>query len=117
MGEQKITYFEDTDKVLYRSAMTHASNKKNFEIFTAEEFIAAITQHIPDKNFQMVRHGACPERSRRNWYSNRSSRDRNKAGLPRPGDEPASSAQSLDVTVLDVSDYKPPRIPSITPMA
>jgi hypothetical protein len=27
--------------------MTHGSNKKNFEIFSAGEFIAAITQHIP----------------------------------------------------------------------
>jgi hypothetical protein len=35
-SEQKITYIEDRGKVLYRSAMTHGSNKKNFEIFTAE---------------------------------------------------------------------------------
>jgi len=55
-SEQKITYIEDSGKVLYRSAMTHGSNKRNFEIFTAEEFIAAITQHIPDKHFQMVRY-------------------------------------------------------------
>jgi hypothetical protein len=41
--------------------MTHGGNKKNFEVFSAEEFIAAITQHIPDKSFQMVRYGACPE--------------------------------------------------------
>jgi hypothetical protein len=34
--------------------MTHGSNKKNYEIFTPEEFIATITQHIPDKDFQMV---------------------------------------------------------------
>ena len=53
-SEKKITYLEDTGKVLYRSAMSHGSNKKNFEIFTAEEFIAAITQHIPEKHFQMV---------------------------------------------------------------
>ncbi len=26
-----------------------------------EEFIAAITQHIPHKSFQVVRYGACPE--------------------------------------------------------
>jgi len=32
----------------------HAKTKCNFEIFSAEEFIAAITQHIPDKGFQMV---------------------------------------------------------------
>jgi hypothetical protein len=30
--------------------------KKNFGIYTAEEFIASITQHIPDKNFQLVRY-------------------------------------------------------------
>jgi hypothetical protein len=28
-SEQKITYIEDTGKVLYRSPMTHGSNKKN----------------------------------------------------------------------------------------
>jgi hypothetical protein len=32
------------------------SIEKNFEIFSAQEFIAAITQHIPDKHFQMVRY-------------------------------------------------------------
>ena len=34
---------------------------EGFEIFIAEEFIATITQHIPDKHFQMVRYVACPE--------------------------------------------------------
>jgi hypothetical protein len=51
-----ITYIEDSGKVLYRSVMTDGSKKKNFEIFTAEEYIAAITQHIPDKHFQIVRY-------------------------------------------------------------
>ena len=92
--------------MLYRSAMTHGNNKKNFEIFTAEEFIAAITQHIPDKHFQMVRYYG--------WYSSRSRGERNKAGLFRPGDQPAPSASTPEVTVLDVSDYKPPRLPSRT---
>jgi hypothetical protein len=55
-SEQKITTIEDTGTVIYRSGMTHGSNKKNFEVFSAEEFIAAITQHIPDKSFQMVRY-------------------------------------------------------------
>jgi hypothetical protein len=32
--------------------MTSGKNKKNFQIYTAEEFIAAITQHIPEKSFQ-----------------------------------------------------------------
>ena len=41
-------------------------NKKigrNFEVFTPCYFIAAITQHIPDKSFQLVRYYG--------WYSNK----------------------------------------------
>ena len=59
----KISDNDDTGMVVYRSKMTHGKNKKNFKIFTAEEFIAAITQHIPDKRFQLVRYFG--------WYSNR----------------------------------------------
>ena len=44
--------------------MSHGRNRKNFEIFDADEFIARITQHIPDKSFQLVRYYG--------WYSNRS---------------------------------------------
>jgi hypothetical protein len=97
-----ITCVEDTGKVLYRSGMTHGQNKKNFEIFTPEEFIAAITQHIPDKHFQIV--------SYYGWYSSRSRGERIKAGLFRPGDEATSSA----VTVLNVSDRQPRHVPSKT---
>jgi hypothetical protein len=50
--------------------MSHGRNKKNFEIFAAEEFIATITQHIPDKSFQLVRYYG--------WYSNRSRGGRKK---------------------------------------
>ena len=32
--------------------MTRGKNKKNFQIYTAAEFIAAIIQHIPEKAFQ-----------------------------------------------------------------
>jgi hypothetical protein len=42
--------------VVYRLKMIHGKNKKNFSISFAEEFIAAITQHISDKNFQFVRY-------------------------------------------------------------
>ena len=48
------------------------------------------------------------------WYSSRSRGERIKAGLFRPGDEPTSSAVSPEVTVLDVSDYQPRRVPSKT---
>ena len=36
---------------------------RNFEVFNPCDFIAAITQHIPDKSFQLVRYYG--------WYSNR----------------------------------------------
>ncbi|NOR59967.1 MAG: hypothetical protein GQ469_04980 [Methanosarcinales archaeon] len=42
-------YNSNTGMVVYWSKMIHGENKKNFSISTAEEFIAAITSHIPDK--------------------------------------------------------------------
>jgi hypothetical protein len=74
-----------------------------FEVFSAEDFIAVVTQHISGKNFQMVRYYG--------WYSNRSREDRREAGLLKPGEEPAKEPDS---TVLDVSAYDPPRIPPST---
>ena len=47
--------------VIYRSGMNPKINR-NFQIFTPCDFIAAITQHIPDKIFQLVRYYG--------WYSN-----------------------------------------------
>jgi hypothetical protein len=104
--EQKVTYIEDTGKVLYRTGMTHGSKKKNSEIFSAKEFIAAVTQHIRDKHFQVVRYCG--------WHSCRSRGERIKAGLFMPGDEPTFSAVSPEVTVLDVSEHRPRRVPSKT---
>jgi hypothetical protein len=45
----------ETGTIIYRSGM-NPKIKRNFEIFTPCDFIAAITQHIPDKNFQLVRY-------------------------------------------------------------
>ncbi len=73
---------------------------------------AAITQHIPDKSFQMARYYG--------FYSNRSRGERNKAcsepveGADIRGTEDQPSPDSPQATVLDVSDYKPRRIPSKT---
>ena len=53
---EKLAYNQEADTVIYRSKMSQGKNKKNFQIYTAEEFIAAITQHIPEKSFQ-----ACTE--------------------------------------------------------
>lgn len=63
--------------VVYRSKMIHGENKKNFSISTAEEFIAAITSHIPDKNFQLVRyHG---------WYSKKNAGRTTQTGVESEG--------------------------------
>jgi hypothetical protein len=56
----KSIYINETGTVIYRSKMTHGNNnKKNFEVYTAEEFIAAITQHIPEKLFQIACYYDC----------------------------------------------------------
>ena len=47
------------------------------------------------------------------WYSNRARGERKKRGMPRPGDEPEEE-RSDDVTVLNVSEYDPPRLTSKT---
>ena len=49
----------------------------NFRVFTPCEFIAAITQHIPDKSFQLVRYYG--------WYSNKMRGQRAKADASRKG--------------------------------
>lgn len=66
----KLSYIESTETVIYSSKMSHGTNKKNFQYFSALEFIPAITQHIPERMSQMVRYIG--------WYSNRMRGDRNK---------------------------------------
>ena len=92
-SEEKVTYRQKT-------GMTHGKDKKNFLIVTAEEFIAAITQHIPEKSFQMVRHYG--------FYSNRARGKRHKKA------DPDSTRTSAELEVIDVSSYKPRRLPSKT---
>jgi hypothetical protein len=58
-----MSYVSENGTVLYRSNLGHGKNKHNVEFFTAEESIAATTQHILPKAYQMVRYYA--------WYSNR----------------------------------------------
>ena len=55
-SEAKLTYKEETGMVIYKSKMTHGENKKNFLVVEAEEFIALITQHIPEKSQQLTRY-------------------------------------------------------------
>jgi len=84
--------------------MTHGKNKKNFSISTAVEFIADITQHIPEKSFQLVRYYG--------WYSNRMRGERRK--LEEGSCAEKQEKETVDIsklTMIDVTDYKPRRIP------
>jgi hypothetical protein len=83
--------------IIYRSGM-NPKIQGNFEVFTPCDFIAAITQHIPDKSFQLVRYYG--------WYSNKMRGQRDK----RAAQEAKAAGQA--VQILDVSEHKPRRIPS-----
>jgi len=100
---KKLNYVEETGTVIYHSKMTCGKNKKNFVVYRAEDFIAAICQHIPKKFFQMVRYVG--------YYSNKSRGMRRKEGILRPCDEPLPEVPP-DVDIIDVSEYNPPHVPS-----
>ena len=86
---EKMTLESPTDMVIYRSRL-NAKINRNFEVFSATDFLAAITQHIPDKGAQMVRYYG--------WYSNKM-RGVRQRGLPpelvfhRPGVSPPPPAK------------------------
>ncbi len=86
--------------MLYRSKMSHGKNKKNFQVFDPLEFIAAITQHIPEKSFQLVRYYG--------WYSNRIPGDRKKQEQTAQGHD-----QTVDDEIIDIRSCKPRRIPPL----
>ncbi len=100
---EKLTYNQEAGTVIYRSKMSQGKSRKNFQIYTAEEFIAAITQHIPEKSFQMVRYYG--------WYSNKSRGLREKQGNLIPDGQPLDETDEA-IEIIDVSEYKPRRIPS-----
>ena len=83
--------------IIYRSEL-NPKIQRNFEVFTPCDFIAAITQHIPDKSFQLVRYYG--------WYSNKMRGQRDQ----RAAEEAAAAGQV--VQIIDVSEHKPRRIPS-----
>lgn len=77
---EKLTCNEETNTVIYQSKMIPGKSKKSFQIYTPEDFIAAITQHIPEKSFQMVRYYS--------GYSNKSRGLHKKHGIIKPGAPP-----------------------------
>ncbi len=77
--------------IIYRSGMNPKINA-NFRIFTPLDFIAAITSHIPDKSFQLVRYYG--------WYSNKMRGQRDKHAA----EEAQVAGQA--VAIIDVSKHK-----------
>ena len=63
-------------------------------------FIAAITQYIPEKSFQLARYYG--------WYSNRGRGEREKKKQPTVNVPEAQTKADI----IDVSEYRPPKIPS-----
>ncbi len=52
---EKVAIESPTDTVIYRSMLNPKTNR-NFEIFDPVDFLATLSQHIPDKGVQMVRY-------------------------------------------------------------
>ncbi len=65
----KMTLHSGGKKVICRSKLNLTINC-NFEIFTGPDFLATITQHIPEKGAQMIRYYR--------WYSNKISGQRHR---------------------------------------
>ena len=89
-----MTYNEHSATVIYRSKPDYHS-KCNFKVFSAEAFIASITQHIPAHGFQNVRYYG--------WYSNKTRGQRRKQMLAAATEDPPNAGAD----VIDVSDYQP----------
>ncbi|MFO7907608.1 MAG: transposase [Pirellulaceae bacterium] len=52
---QKMTWNAQTKTVLYRSSRSWRT-KRNFELFSGPDFVAALYEHVPPKGFQTLRY-------------------------------------------------------------
>ena len=115
---KKVNFVEKTRKVIYQGRMRKGKNRKNFEVYSVEEFIAAITQHIPNKFSQLVRYFC--------FYSNKSKGMRAKAEQEEHASDSADRNNERDINIieqrelahelihLDISQYQPKKVPSLT---
>jgi hypothetical protein len=90
---EKMTYFANNGRVIYHSRL-NPSTRRNFEVFTATDFLAAVTQHIPEKGAQTVKYYG--------YYSNKARGQRAKAvgragppGQPTAGNSEIAQPQSI----------------------
>ncbi len=82
--------------------MSHGKNKNNFKVFNDLEFIAAITQHIPEPSFKLIRYYG--------WYSNPMRGDRRKQEEREETGEAISSKESM---AIDIRKFKSKCIPQL----
>jgi hypothetical protein len=82
---EKLRYQATTGTIIYQSKM-HPTLKRNFEVFSATDWLAALTAHIPNAGEHLVRYYG--------WYSNVSRGKRRKA----QGEEPIPIAEFTEVS-------------------
>jgi hypothetical protein len=97
----KMTMEAPGDIIIYRSRMNPKINR-NFEVFTAPDFLAAITNHIPNKNCQMLRYYG--------WYSNKMRGQRAKEGPQELGHQVATAKPTRQIIRIPPPSAK--RLPS-----
>jgi hypothetical protein len=102
---EKLKYEEGDSSAIYRSKMSHGKNKRNFQVFPSLEFIAAITQHIPEPSFQLVRYYG--------WYSNRMRGDRKKQEEREKRERADDNESTENSEIIDIRNCKPKRIPQL----
>jgi len=81
--------------------------KRNFQVFSALDFLAEVTQHIPEKGEHLVRYYG--------WYSHRQRGIRAKAAAQ--GSGPSCDSPSIDRTALDAEKSAGARAGSISTWA
>jgi hypothetical protein len=94
------------ESIIYRSGL-NPKIRRNFQVFEPCDFIAAITQHIPDKSFQLVRYYG--------WYSNKMRGQRLKQDAQKEAERESAEGESPALgtpEVIDVSGFVSRRRPS-----
>jgi len=84
-SQEKLRYQAKTGTIIYRSKM-HPVLKRNFEVFSACDWLAALTAHIPNAGEHLVRYSG--------WYSTVSRGKRRKA----QGESPTTVEESIDLS-------------------
>ena len=82
---EKLRYQARTGTIIYQSKM-HPVLKRNFEVFSATDWLAALTAHIPNAGEHLVRYYG--------WYSNVNRGKRRKA----QGEDPSSIDEYSEVS-------------------